>query len=60
MEFEIVDEIVSIETFAVNNSIRELGRLQKYYGKGRWRKRKGNCSCPSGGWARGSGRTSLV
>lgn len=41
MEFEIVDEIVSIETFAVKNSIRELGRLQKCYGKGRWRKRKG-------------------
>ena len=44
MEFEIVDEIVSIETFAVNHSIRELGRLQKYYGKGRWRKRKGIAS----------------
>lgn len=30
-----------VETFAVGKSIRELARLRKLYGKGRWRKRKG-------------------
>jgi len=39
--FEIIGEIEGIETFAVGCSIRELPRLQKIYGKGRWRKRKG-------------------
>jgi len=30
-----------VETLAIGKSIRELPRLQKLYGKGRWRKRKG-------------------
>lgn len=30
-----------IETFAVGRKIRELARLRKQYGRGRWRKRKG-------------------
>jgi hypothetical protein len=30
-----------VETFAIGKSIRELPRLQKIYGKGRWWKRKG-------------------
>ena len=42
MEFEIIGEIADIETFAVGNSIRELPRLRRVYGPGRWRKRKGN------------------
>ena len=42
MHFEIEGEITEIETFATGNSIRELPRLVKIYGKGRWRKRKGN------------------
>ncbi len=41
MSFEIIGEIEKVETFAVGRSIRELPRLQKIYGKGRWRKRKG-------------------
>ena len=41
MEFEIVGKISNIELIAVNRSIRELARLQKTYGKGRWRKLKG-------------------
>jgi len=39
--FEIVGPITDIETFATGPSIRELPRLRKLYGKGRWRKRKG-------------------
>ncbi|MDH5718663.1 MAG: hypothetical protein OEZ22_13645 [Spirochaetia bacterium] len=38
---EILDEIESVETIASGQSIRELKRLQKYYGNGRWRKMKG-------------------
>jgi hypothetical protein len=41
MYFEIIDEIVDIETIAVGRSIREIERLRKQFGRGRWRKRKG-------------------
>ena len=41
MNFEIISEITEIEIIAVNTSIRELNRLKKYYGQGRWRKLKG-------------------
>lgn len=41
MHFEILGEIASIETFASGSGIRELARLRKVYGRGRWRKRKG-------------------
>lgn len=41
MHFEIIGEVENAETFASGKGIRELKRLQKAYGKGRWRKRKG-------------------
>ncbi len=41
MDFEIIGPITHQETFATGRGIRELGRLQRRYGKGRWRKRKG-------------------
>lgn len=41
MEIEIISEITSIEIIAVGNSIREIVRLRKRYGTGRWRKLKG-------------------
>ena len=41
MFFEIIGEIRQAETFATGSGIRELQRLNKLYGKGRWRKRKG-------------------
>ena len=41
MHFEIVSDITDIEQFAVGSSIRELRRLEKAYGAGRWRKLKG-------------------
>ncbi len=41
MDFEVVGEITDIETFAVRTSIRDLPRLRRVYGAGRWRKRKG-------------------
>jgi hypothetical protein len=39
--FEICGELREVETFAAGHGIRELGRLRKFYGEGRWRKRKG-------------------
>jgi hypothetical protein len=41
MYFEIIGKIKNATTFATGKGIRELQRLQKIYGKGRWRKRKG-------------------
>jgi hypothetical protein len=41
MTFEILGEISAVETFAAGKGIREIGRLRKVYGPGRWRKRKG-------------------
>jgi hypothetical protein len=39
--FKILGRIVDVETFASGREIRELPRLRKLYGRGRWRKRKG-------------------
>jgi len=41
MYFEILGEISEIETFASGAGIREIARLRRVYGRGRWRKRKG-------------------
>ena len=41
MEFETVGEIKDVETIAAGKSIRDLSRLRRTYGKGRWRKLKG-------------------
>jgi hypothetical protein len=41
MHFTIVVPITNAETFAQGKGIRELPRLRKAYGAGRWRKRKG-------------------
>jgi hypothetical protein len=41
VDFTVIGEISDIETFATGRAIRELARLQRRYGRGRWRKRKG-------------------
>jgi hypothetical protein len=41
MNFETVGEIRAIEIIAVGGTIRDLSRLEKIYGPGRWRKLKG-------------------
>jgi hypothetical protein len=41
MYFEIIGSITDAETIAAGPSIRELARLRKQFGSGRWRKRKG-------------------
>jgi hypothetical protein len=41
MDFEIVGEISDVETIAVGSTVREITRLRRTYGSGRWRKLKG-------------------
>lgn len=41
MNFEIIGKITDIETIAVGSSIRDIKRLRRQYGRGRWRKMKG-------------------
>ena len=41
VRIEILGKISDIETIAVGKKIRELERLKKVYGPGRWRKCKG-------------------
>lgn len=41
MDFAVIGDITDIETFAVGRGIRERRRLERRYGKARWRKRKG-------------------
>jgi hypothetical protein len=39
--FLIVSDMTQIEVIAIGSSIKELPRLKKQYGDGRWRKMKG-------------------
>jgi len=40
MHFEVIGQIEEVETFATGSGIRELPRLRKIYGRGRWRKHR--------------------
>jgi hypothetical protein len=40
VDFKIVGELSAVETIAIGRAIRELRRLRRVYGDGRWRKRK--------------------
>jgi hypothetical protein len=44
MYFEILGPITDVETIAAGRSIRQLSRLRRQYGQGRWRKLKGNAA----------------
>ena len=41
MDFEILSEITEIKKIAVGSGIRDIGKLRRKYGRGRWRKLKG-------------------
>ena len=43
-DFEILGPIRSIQIIAVGTAIRELPRLRRAYGPGRWRKMKGRAT----------------
>lgn len=38
---QIIGEIEDVETIATGSRIREIKRLRRFYGRGRWRKKKG-------------------
>jgi hypothetical protein len=42
--FEVVGQITDVERIAAGASIREVARLRRAYGVGRWRKLKGLAS----------------
>jgi hypothetical protein len=41
VDFELVGNLTDVEAIATGRSIRELPRLRRLYGNGRWRKMKG-------------------
>ena len=41
MDFKLRSEISDVEEIAVGKAIRVLSKLEKFYGRGRWRKLKG-------------------
>ncbi len=41
MGFSIIGPVRDVQTIAAGTSIRDLPRLRRRYGRGRWRKRKG-------------------
>jgi hypothetical protein len=41
MYFAIINEIENVETIAAGGKIRDIMRIRKQYGVGRWRKMKG-------------------
>jgi hypothetical protein len=41
MSFEIIGEIADVHTIAAGPGIKNLQRLRRLYGRGRWRKLKG-------------------
>jgi len=51
MYFKIINDIKNVETIAVGGNIRDIMRIRKQYGAGRWRKMKGiaNVRLQSGG-----------
>jgi len=44
MDFEILSDITNIERIAVGSSIRDIAKLRRKHGKGRWRKLKGTAT----------------
>lgn len=44
MHFEIIGDVTNIEVIAKGRAIHDLKRLNKKYGKGNWRKMKGNAN----------------
>jgi hypothetical protein len=41
MHFEIIGKIEDVQTIAVEGRIRDIMRLKRQFGEGRWRKLKG-------------------
>lgn len=53
MRFEIVSKILHVEVIASGSGVRDLLKLRRMYGDGRWRKLKGVASVRlRSGWIR--------
>jgi len=52
--FKLRGEITDVEVIAIGRTVRVLGKLRKAYGRGRWRKLKGEAlvELPDGSVAR--------
>ncbi|MCY7348113.1 MAG: hypothetical protein LH614_18125 [Pyrinomonadaceae bacterium] len=50
IDFTLIGEVENVEVIAVNRGIRDLARLNRSFGRGRWRKLKGSAhvKLPSG------------
>ena len=44
MNFEIIGPLRDVEVIAVGTRVRDLSRLRRIYGPGRWRKMKGRAT----------------
>jgi len=44
VDFEVIGSISNIEAIAVTGTIRAYRRLERVYGRGRWRKLKGEAT----------------
>ena len=44
MDFDIISEITHVEIIAIVTAIRDLPRLRRVHGDGRWRKLKGRAT----------------
>ena len=44
MDFQIIGELVEVETITSGRGVRDRVRLRRQYGRGRWRKLKGVAS----------------
>jgi hypothetical protein len=44
MDFKLIGAIADIEVIAIGGNIKDIMRLQKQFGSGRWRKLKGTGS----------------
>jgi len=44
VDFQIIGELVEVETIAGGRGVRDRARLRRQYGRGRWRKLKGVAS----------------
>jgi hypothetical protein len=45
MDFKILGDVADTETIATGSGIRELARLRKRYGRGRWRSARDMLKC---------------
>ena len=50
MYFEILDEITNIETIAVGSGIRDIKRLRKQFGPGRWSQAQRHSASKTAQW----------